>query len=325
MDLVNDPGYQRLNNGMGINDNLDDIQKQNKAIAKAGAKLALGAAGGKSSIEDMQDNRAMSEYYADLFSYAPAILNNAMENGNPYERFKLSIKFAFSVVHSMALQDVAQKRPVCPISGETYEGLYVMPEGHCSIFIESDFIAHKVADMLSGQVKEIKADQDTTYIHIEGPKNAFQVYGNLTYDQTWKGNNISISLIGRLNLKYKDHEGNDQSIKLQLPDYVLANYISADGKPRVSLINGPMVLIDEKNALKSVIFINGLVKKKSLFQTSYEPNQGKTGVPLIDGIIYKTQAPRKQQNDKFEKIDDLNDKDFELARITGDAIDKPVI
>lgn len=25
MDLANDPGYQRLNNGMGINDNLDDI------------------------------------------------------------------------------------------------------------------------------------------------------------------------------------------------------------------------------------------------------------------------------------------------------------
>ena len=150
MDLANDVGYQRLNNGMGINDNIDDIQKQNKAIAKAGAKLALGAGAGKSSIEDMQDNRAMSEYYADLFSYAPAILNNAMKNGNPYERFKLSIKFAFSVVHSMALQDVAQKRPVCPIGGETYEGLYVMPEGQCNIFIESDFISHKIIDLLTG-------------------------------------------------------------------------------------------------------------------------------------------------------------------------------
>ena len=68
---------------------------------------------------------------------------------------------------------------------------------------------------------------------------------------------------------------------------MLANYIAADGKPRVSLINGPMVLIDEKNNLKSVIFINGLVKKKSLFQTTYEPNHGKSRVTLIDGIIYK--------------------------------------
>lgn len=63
----------------------------------------MGAGGSKNSLEDMQDNRAMSEYYADLFSYAPAILNNAMKFGNHVERFKLSIKFAFSVVHSMAL------------------------------------------------------------------------------------------------------------------------------------------------------------------------------------------------------------------------------
>lgn len=102
MGLYNDPGYQRLNNGMGINENLDDLQKQNKLIAKAGAKLALGSVG-KTALEDLQDNRAMSEYYADLFCYAPAILNGAMKNGNAYERFKLSIKFAFSILHCMAL------------------------------------------------------------------------------------------------------------------------------------------------------------------------------------------------------------------------------
>lgn len=84
-----------------------------------------------------------------------------------------------------------------------------MPEGYSNIFIESDFISHKITDLLTGDQKEIKQDQDTTYIHIEGPKNAFQLYGNLTYDQTWKGNNISISLLGRLTLQYKDHEGND--------------------------------------------------------------------------------------------------------------------
>lgn len=88
---------------MGINDNWEDKLKQDKMIAKVGAKLALGGLNGKNSLEDMQDNRAMSEYYADLFCYAPAILNDAMKNGNPYERFKLSIKFAFSVLHTMAL------------------------------------------------------------------------------------------------------------------------------------------------------------------------------------------------------------------------------
>lgn len=137
---------------------------------------------------------------------------------------------------------------------------------------------------------------------------------------------MQISLLGRLTLQYKDHEGNDQSIQLQLPDYVLANFIAADGKPRVSLLNGPMVLIDEKNSLKSVIFINGLVKKKSLFQTTYEPNMGKSGVSLIDGIVYRIGRTKKSSsNRKYEKVDDLIDRDFELARITGDAIDKPII
>ena len=124
-------------------------------------------------MEDLQDNRAMSEYYADLFCYAPAILNGAMKNGNAYERFKLSIKFAFSILHCMALQDVVQKRPICPIIGETYEGLYVMPEGHCNIFMESDFLEYQFADLLSGALKKIKPDQETTYIHVEGPKSQF--------------------------------------------------------------------------------------------------------------------------------------------------------
>jgi len=66
-----------------------------------------------------------------------------------------------------------------------------------------------VVDLLNGTLKEIKKDQETTYIHIEGPKSAFQLFGNLTYDQTWKGNNMQINLLGLLTLQYKDHEGND--------------------------------------------------------------------------------------------------------------------
>ena len=46
-----------------------------------------------------------------------------------------------------------------------------------------------------------------------------------------------------------------------------------------------MVLVDEKNGFKSVIFIRGLIKKKTLFQTSFEPNIN--GKKLIEGIIYK--------------------------------------
>ena len=74
-----------------------------------------------------------------------------------------------------------------------------------------------------------------------------------------------ISLVGTLTVKFYDVEGNDQYVKISLPDFILANFIHVEGKPRVSLISGPMVLYDEKNQLKSVTFIRGLIKKKSLF------------------------------------------------------------
>ena len=41
-DMENDPGYQRLDNGMGVNDNVEDMKKQNQMIAKMGAMNALG-------------------------------------------------------------------------------------------------------------------------------------------------------------------------------------------------------------------------------------------------------------------------------------------
>lgn len=67
--------------------------------------------------------------------------------------------------------------------GETYEGLYVMPEGHVSIFMESDYIETDIKDIISNNVKcKIKKDQETTFIHIEGPKCRFQIFGNLTYN-----------------------------------------------------------------------------------------------------------------------------------------------
>lgn len=53
---------------------------------------------------------------------------------------------------------------------------------------------------------------------------------------------------------------------------MLANFIAEEDKPRVALINGNMSLVDEANDLKAVIIVKGLVKKSSLFSTSYEPN-----------------------------------------------------
>ena len=53
----------------------------------------------------------------------------------------------------MALQDVIQKKPIIPISGETYEGLYIMPDGNVNIFMESDYITHNIKDVITGKVK----------------------------------------------------------------------------------------------------------------------------------------------------------------------------
>ena len=62
-----------------------------------------------------------------------------------------------------------------------------------------------------------------------------------------------ISLLGTLTLKFLDIEGDNQSIKIQLPDYVLANYIYTERKPRVSLISGSMVLVDEMDIFCLVV------------------------------------------------------------------------
>ena len=69
--------------------------------------------------------------------------------------------------------------------------------------------------------------------------------------------------------------------------------------------------------------IRGLLKKKTLFQTTYEPNVGKQE-RLIDGIIYKIK-PNSIFKKEIEKLSDIPDVEFELAQVSGQAIDKPVI
>ena len=67
--------------------------------------------------------------------------------------------------------------------GETYEGIYVMPDGNCPILMESDYCNHDVKSLLTGLVEsKIKNDQETTYISIEGPRGRFYVTGNMSYN-----------------------------------------------------------------------------------------------------------------------------------------------
>lgn len=54
----------------------------------------------------MIDSKSMAEFYSDLFSYAPCILKDAVSKGDEFERFKLTVKFAFSILHNLTFQDV---------------------------------------------------------------------------------------------------------------------------------------------------------------------------------------------------------------------------
>lgn len=54
----------------------------------------------------MMDSKSISQFYSHLFSYAPCILENAANKGDEFERFKLTLKFAFSILHNLTYQDV---------------------------------------------------------------------------------------------------------------------------------------------------------------------------------------------------------------------------
>lgn len=49
----------------------------------------------------MIDSKSMAEFYSDLFTYAPCILKDAIHTGDEFERFKLCVKFAFSILHNL--------------------------------------------------------------------------------------------------------------------------------------------------------------------------------------------------------------------------------
>ena len=81
-------------------------------------------------------------------------------------------------------------------------------------------------------------------------------------------------------------------ITIQLPEYVLSNYINVDGKARVSLINGPLVVYDKKESLKCVTIVKGLVKKRVMFSTTVVANT-EENAKMLDGIIYKVKKDAK--------------------------------
>jgi len=162
--------------------------------------------------DELDDTQTMSEFFSEMLSYAPTILSSAVHKGDEFERFKLTLKFAFSIVHNVINHDV-KKRPIVPIVGETYEGHYILNGIH-NVFMESNYLAFTYIDLLSLQDVEVKVDQPTTYILVEGHRQQFKIYGNLTYATEWKGNNYVIKLLGSLKVQFFDLEGDVQVVEI---------------------------------------------------------------------------------------------------------------
>ena len=95
--------YSRLPNGMIINNDVGDLRRQNDMLAKINAYIANNKAkNGEIKMPfGMIDSKSMAEFYSDLFSYAPCILKDAIHKGDEFERFKLTLKFAFSILHNL--------------------------------------------------------------------------------------------------------------------------------------------------------------------------------------------------------------------------------
>ena len=73
---------------------------------------------------------------------------------------------------------------------------------------------------------------------------------------------------------------------------MLSNYINVDGKARVSLINGPLVVYDAVDNLKCATIVKGLIKKRVMFSTTVVANT-EENAKMLDGIVYRVKKDKK--------------------------------
>jgi len=204
--------------------------------------------------------------------------------------------------------------------------------------METDYVGHKFTDNLTFKKTTVSADQETTYFLIEPPPEfnyLYKIHGHLTYANSWRSNNLITHLLGNINVQFKSSYGADQIVNIQLPEYVLSNYINVDGKARVSLINGPMVLYDEEEQYKAVILVKGLIKKRVMLSSTWVANTNPKS-DILQGLIYKAKSGKKvgpksmsktagAGKEAFLDIKQLQDVEMELATIRGTSIDSPII
>jgi hypothetical protein len=93
---------------MIINNDIESLKKNNEMLAKVNLQIAKNKVrnGEVSMPFGMIDSKSMAEFFSDLFTYTPCILKDAAHKGDEFERFKLTLKFAFSILHNLTFQDV---------------------------------------------------------------------------------------------------------------------------------------------------------------------------------------------------------------------------
>jgi hypothetical protein len=145
---------------MMAHNNKEELNKNNEYMAMVNAKVAKkqkkGSGGGVEIPDEMEDSRSMAEFYSEMLSYGPSILKDAVHKGDAFERFKLTLKFAFSIIHNITNQDV-KKRPIVPIVGETFEGHYILKD-ITNIHMETDYIDYTYIDLLTLADVRVKVD-----------------------------------------------------------------------------------------------------------------------------------------------------------------------
>ena len=88
------------------------------------------------------------------------------------------------------------------------------------------------------------------------------------------------------------------------------------------LANGPLVLEDQDNELRAIVFFNGLIKESSLLGTKYVANVSQKR-NILQGLIYKMNLSMVQamvEKNKIvnvQKVEDIYDIEYKLERITG--------
>lgn len=68
--------------------------------------------------------------------------------------------------------------------------------------MECDYVDHEYVDLLTLKDVNITKESPTTYIHVQNTLDHYEISGYLSYVSTMKGNNLIVSLPGKIKIKF---------------------------------------------------------------------------------------------------------------------------